>query len=94
MNKEQLLTNWDKLHKQIDSIKGTIIKIEQPEEISILAEKIQIMNRTLQSTAIHTLTTLFDIENRNPLICSNCHCKLNLIDGSLSCENPDCISNG
>lgn len=89
----ELSTKWNKLTNQITSISDTISKIEVSAEIIPLAEKINILNHSLESLTIETMNELFNIDETNPLVCKYCHCRKNLIEGSLSCENPTCILN-
>ena len=91
--KQQLIITWSNINKQINSIQSTINNIESSAEIIPLAEKINILNQSIQSATIETLNLLLDVEHKNPLMCDVCHCKLNLIEDTLSCENPICELN-
>ena len=53
--KQQLVITWANINKQISSIQKTINKIEYSAEIIPLAEKINILNQSIQSITIETL---------------------------------------
>ena len=65
--KQQLIITWSNINKQINSIQSTINNIESSAEIIPLAEKINILNQSIQSATIETLNLLLDVEHRNPL---------------------------
>lgn len=47
--KQELIILWTNIHKQISSIQSTINNIEYSAEIIPLAEKINILNQSIQS---------------------------------------------
>lgn len=91
--KQELQKDWEQISEEVLSIEESIIKTKSPMQIIPLAEKIGVLNRSIQSITIKTLNTLLNIDQENPLICNSCNVKMDIFDNSIFCENPSCELN-
>ena len=88
---------WEKIIEEaLDVLTALedINKLVENNQIDPLAEKIHELNRNLKHITNATLLYLLTIDKRKPLVCDNCHAKMDTVDGELICENPLCQLNG